>query len=115
MLIRILDNLVLTLLAAVQPADDFIKVSSVDAAKLNALLAVGDIAYFTAKTTTGIETVRYTHSAIIPIVPGTTTLTVDRAMLGTVRRVWPMKTCISTALTEGVLNLLICQKINGGC
>ena len=114
-MLRILDGFKLVLQAPLQPTDNAVSVSSADAIKLNSLMAIGDTSYFVLEDGRGIEQMRYTHSAVIISPPGTLPLSVDRAMLGTGRRAWPVRACMSTKITEGVLNAFICQRIAGGC
>ena len=114
-MLRILDGFKLVLQTPLQPADNAVSVSSADALKLNSLMAIGDTAYFVLEDGRGTEQMRYTHGAAIASPPGTLPLPVDRALLGTARRAWPIRSCLSTKPTEGVLNALICQRIAGGC
>jgi hypothetical protein len=113
-MLRILDGVVLILSAGIIPADNALPISSVDAAKLNTL-AVGDTVYLTLRDGTRIEQTMYTHVTPLAITAGTISIPVLRAQVGTTARSWPIKSCVKTEITEGVLNKMICQKISGGC
>jgi hypothetical protein len=95
------------------PADDFISISSTDAAKLN-VMAVGDHTYLEINDARGVELVRYDHTAPIIVSPGTMIITVSRAQGGTARRAWPIHGCLKTSLDHVVLAEFICQTA-GAC
>lgn len=107
-MLRILDGLNLVARAAIAPADNQILVSSGDALKLNAM-AVGDHTYFSITDGRGTEVFKYTHVAALVTPPGTINIPVDRAQAGTVRRAWPIKSCLAPSLAEAVLREFICQ------
>lgn len=110
-MLRILDGLNLVARAAIAPADNQILVSSGDALKLNAM-AVGDHTYFSITDGRGTEVFKYTHAAALVTPPGTINIPVDRGQAGTVRRAWPIKSCLHTACcTEAVLREFVMQVI----
>ena len=113
-MLKLIDNLTLVLSAGATPMDNTIKVSSVDAAKLNAL-AVGSHTYLTFADGSRMETVKYTHTAPLAIVPGTMSIPVERGQLGTTAKSWPIKSCLKAVLTVAVVEAMICQKITEGC
>lgn len=107
-MLTILDGVNLVAHAAIAPADNQVLVSSGDALKLNAL-AVGDHTYFAVRDGRGVEVFKYTHAAAIVAPPGTINVPVDRAQAGTVRRAWPVKSCLAPSLAQAVLREFICQ------
>ena len=113
-MLKLIDNLTLVLSAGITPTDTAVTVSSIDAAKLNAL-TVGRFTYLTFNTGSRMETVKYTHTLPLVIVPGTMALLVARAQLGTTAKSWPVKSCLKTEMTVAVTEALICQKITEGC
>lgn len=113
-MLKLIDNLTLTLSAGIVPTDTAISVSSIDAAKLN-VLPIGGFTYLTFNTGSRMESVKYTHTLAIVVVPGTMSILVARAQLGTTAKSWPIKSCLKTEMTVAITEALICQKITEGC
>jgi hypothetical protein len=113
-MLKLIDNLLLLLSTGITPTDTAVSISSIDAAKVNAL-PIGGFTYLTFNDGTRMETVKYTHNAVIVVTPGTMSIMVDRGQLGTTAKSWPIKSCLKTQLTVAVTEALICQKITGGC
>lgn len=109
-MLRIFEDLSITVRAAVAPGDDQILISSSDALKLNQM-AVGDHIYLTFNDARAYEVVRYNHTGAVSTPPGTVHITVDRAQHGTTRRAWPIKSCIHTSRSELAQREFICQTI----
>jgi hypothetical protein len=81
--------------------------------QLNTVLDIGDVLYLVLADATRTETVAYTHTALIS--ETSPTITIVRGQLGTTAKTWGVGTCMTSTLTEGILNALICQKIRQGC
>jgi hypothetical protein len=113
-MLRVMDNVVFQLQAGIQPSSTEFSFNATDVIKLNTL-DIGDEVFFTLKDKYRLEQCKYIHSAVIPVIVGNTSLPVVRAQLGSTAKSWAVKSLITTAITGGVVDALIDQKLNGEC
>lgn len=113
-MLRILDGLTLVLSAHMNPADNVMTVSpnSVGIPMLNSM-PIGDEVYIRLQDARAYEVVRYTHSAPITI-GANVVIAVDRAVMGTSRKLWGLGTCGTQSFDDGVLRAFICH-VKGQC